>query len=63
MIDRFIRQINERIAELPDRTSPNDWPEAMLVTADEIESIISDIWHRRAKYWLTDELHERSANI
>lgn len=24
------------IAELPDRSSPEDWPEALLVTADEL---------------------------
>lgn len=28
------------VAELPDRTSPEDWPEVMLVTADELHSII-----------------------
>jgi hypothetical protein len=30
------------IAELPDRTSPEDWPEAMLVTADELRDILED---------------------
>lgn len=28
------------VAELPDRNSPEDWPEAMLVTADELRSIV-----------------------
>ena len=28
------------VAELPDRNSPEDWPEAMLVTANELEEII-----------------------
>lgn len=28
------------VAELPDRNSPQDWPEAMLVTADELKSIV-----------------------
>ncbi len=28
------------IAELPDRNSPEDWPEAMLVTADELTRIV-----------------------
>src|SRR4029453_8937191 len=31
-----------RVAELPDRTSPADWPEAMLVTADELRCILQD---------------------
>lgn len=29
------------VAELPDRTSPDDWPEAMLVTADELRAILT----------------------
>ena len=28
------------VAELPDRTSPVDWPEAMLVTAEELHAVI-----------------------
>ena len=28
------------VSELPDRTSPDDWPEAMLVTASEISAIV-----------------------
>lgn len=36
LIDRIIRDV----AELPDRTSPEDWPEAMLVTAGELRGII-----------------------
>jgi len=30
------------VAELPDRDSPADWPEAMLVTADELRNILTD---------------------
>jgi len=30
------------VAELPDRNSPADWPEAMLVTADELRNILTD---------------------
>lgn len=30
------------VAELPDRTSPEDWPEAMLVTVGELHAIILD---------------------
>lgn len=36
----FARCIVLRVAELPDRTSPEDWPEAMLVTADELTEIV-----------------------
>lgn len=32
-----------RVAELPNRTSPDDWPEAMLVTANELELIIVNL--------------------
>lgn len=28
------------VAELPDRTSPDDWPEALLVTAEELREIL-----------------------
>lgn len=38
IIDRIIREV----AELPDRSSPEDWPEAMLVTSDELRSILTD---------------------
>ena len=30
------------VAELPDRNSPKDWPEAMLVTGDELRRIIEE---------------------
>lgn len=38
LADRIVQDV----AELPDRTSPDDWPEAMLVTSDELRQIISD---------------------
>lgn len=31
-----------RVCELPDRTSPEDWPEACLVTSEELHAIIQD---------------------
>lgn len=31
-----------RVCELPDRTSPDDWPEACLVTSEELHAIITD---------------------
>jgi hypothetical protein len=36
-LDDIVRQV----AELPDRSSPEDWPEAMLVTADELRAILT----------------------
>lgn len=36
----LIRRIITRVCELPDRTSPDDWPEAMLVTDDELHNIL-----------------------
>ena len=38
IIDMIIRDI----AELPDRTSPEDWPDAMIVTAEELEDILTN---------------------
>lgn len=35
-----IEDVIRQVAELPDRTSPDDWPEAMLVTADELRIIL-----------------------
>lgn len=35
-------EIVQRVAELPDRTSPDDWPEAMLVTSDELRTIVTE---------------------
>ena len=35
-----INAIIRDIAELPDRDSPADWPEAMLVTANELKEVL-----------------------
>lgn len=35
-------KVVQSVVELPDRTSPDDWPEAMLVTSDELETIVLD---------------------
>ena len=37
VIDKIVQQV----AELPDRTSPEGWPEAMLVTSTELRAILS----------------------
>src|SRR3954465_10621146 len=49
--DRVVR----RVAELPDRTSPDDWPEAMLVTADELRASIAEEAGRVAHVRETDD--------
>ena len=38
----LIKQIVRAVAELPDRTSPDDWPEAMLVTDEELRNILDE---------------------
>lgn len=40
--ERFVVAVLQRVAELPDRSSPDDWPEAMLVTHAELERILTD---------------------
>lgn len=37
-IDEVIRDV----AELPDRSSPSDWADAMLVTVDELRKILTE---------------------
>ena len=39
-VDGLVEKVARDVAELPDRTSPDDWPDAMLVTADELREII-----------------------
>jgi hypothetical protein len=39
-IVRLADMIARDVAEIDDRTSPEDWPEAMLVTPDELKSIV-----------------------
>lgn len=36
------RRIALRVAEIPDRTSPDDQPEMMLVTPNELRNIVED---------------------
>lgn len=37
-----VYRVVKRVAELPDRSSPDDWPEAMLVTSAELRDIVRD---------------------
>lgn len=39
-VAEIVARIVTDVAELPDRTSPDGWPEAMLVTADELRGIV-----------------------
>ena len=41
-IDSLINIVIRDVAELPDRTSPEDWPDAMIVTSDELEEILTN---------------------
>lgn len=47
--------VAKRVAELSDRSSPDDWPEAMLVTSDELIHIVSD---EIAETLTEDEVYE-----
>jgi hypothetical protein len=38
--DRFVNAVLSDVAELPDRTSPEDEPDMMLVTAEELKTIL-----------------------
>jgi hypothetical protein len=44
----LIDQIICDVSELPDRNSPEDWPDAMLVTADELRIILERALEQRA---------------
>lgn len=39
-IKELVGSVVRQVAELPDRNSPEDWPEAMIVTGAELEEII-----------------------
>ncbi len=41
-VEYIVEHIIRDVAELPDRTSPEEWPEAMIVTGDELERIVTD---------------------
>lgn len=48
--DAVIAEIVRRVSELPDRTSPDDWPEAMLVTGDELQQVITAVLAEDAQH-------------
>lgn len=38
--DQFVGSVINAVSELPDRTSPDDEPDMMLVTAEELKTIL-----------------------
>ncbi len=46
MSDKFIQDVIRDVAELPDRTSPEDQPKMMLVSAAELRAILNDNFQR-----------------
>lgn len=42
--EAFLEAVDLAVSELPDRSSPDDWPEAMLVTGPELREIIKAQW-------------------
>ena len=43
LLERLVNRICLEVCELPDRTSPEDWPEACLVTPEELSDICSGV--------------------
>ena len=39
---QFTAKLVQDVCELPDRTSPDDWPEAMLVTGEELHAMVKE---------------------
>jgi hypothetical protein len=39
-VNEFVTDVLSDVMELPDRTSPEDWPEACLVEGEELEAIL-----------------------
>jgi hypothetical protein len=42
LIAGIARKVCVDVCELPDRTSPDDWPEACLVTSEELHIIVTE---------------------
>lgn len=41
-VELWVDLIVRDVAELPDRTSPEEWPEAMIVTDEELRDILTE---------------------
>lgn len=49
--DTIATRILNEVMELPDRTSPDDWPEAMLVTGEELVAIVKGVLEELKRQW------------
>lgn len=49
-LSKKIELIIRDVAELPDRTSPEDWPEALIVTSGELEEILTQHLSEKCGY-------------
>ena len=63
MSAEWIPRVVSDIANMDDRNSPEDWPEAMLVTADELTEIIDRHFSESMASAARDVLAERNRQI
>jgi hypothetical protein len=42
LAETIVQEVLHDVVNLPDRTSPDDWPEAMLVTEKELKQILME---------------------
>ena len=59
--DSLANQVVREVAELPDRTSPDDMPDMLLVTAQELHDIVdaADSTRTKSSESLVAELREK----
>lgn len=57
-ITRLADKIVRDVAELPDRDSPEDWPEAMIVTGEELHMIITEAFSELRALARTDHVEK-----
>jgi hypothetical protein len=58
----WIRKVIRDVSELPGRDSPEDWPEAMLVTAGELRGILESAEHKELET-MRAQLAEKDAAL
>lgn len=61
--DAIAIRVVQRVAELPDRTSPVDWPDAMLVTSAELQFIVTDEINNAAALRASVTREEQQKNV
>ncbi|MEL7112852.1 MAG: hypothetical protein AAGK93_07920, partial [Pseudomonadota bacterium] len=62
-LDEICQFIIQDVAELPDRTSPDEWPDAMIVTGAELEQIIINAMENFAARPAMEETESLRAQI